>query len=532
MNHSTHNSAAQVAIASQNNSFVETMNAIFSQSGFMPHGHCYLWKPFLVSLHVLSDTLIGLAYISISVTLYVLVKRIQLPFNKIVVCFGVFIGACGLTHFMEVWNLWNVDYWWSAWVKVITAIASVGTGIYLFQLRHAIVQVAEAAKLAEQRRLDLENLTVELETRVEERTAQLRESEEQFRTLVNSIPQLAWEADADGKVIWINKQWYKYTGQSENTIETWAEAFHKDDLKDVSDQYALALKEKKSVQYEARIKNSTGDYRWFLIQLQPFKNSRGEVTKWFGTDTDIHEQKIHSQELQVSVRERDEFISIASHEMKTPLTSMKMQLDMTKNMMEKNNYQVTDVDRMKKMFVVFDRQIERLTRLVEDMLDASQASVGKLNLVKERMNLNEMTQNIIERLSPQFIANGNNVVLEARESIDGFWDAFRLEQVILNLLSNSLKYAAGSKIEVTLRKTATMAIIKVQDYGMGIAKDEQQKIFTRFERAVSANNISGLGLGLYITKEILNRHGGTIRVDSDLGKGATFIIEIPLEVNP
>ena len=529
MNHSTHH-PAQVSIVTQKDGFAETINNIFSQSGFMPHGHCYLWKPFLVSLHVLSDALIGLAYISISITLYILVKRIQLPFNKIVLCFGVFIGACGLTHFMEIWNLWNADYWWSAWIKVITAIASVGTGIYLFQLRHAIVQVAEAAKLAEQRRLDLEALTIELERRVEERTAQLSESEEEFRTLVNSIPQLAWVADQEGNSTWINKQWYNYTGLPEGDVQSWSKAFHEEDLKFISEIYARAIKEKKSAQYEARIRNAEGDYRWFLIQLLPFKNAKGEVTKWFGTNTDIHEQKMRNQELQASVKKRDEFITVASHEIKTPLTSMKMQLQMTRTMMEKNNYQIYDPDKIKKMFEVSNRQIDRLTRLVDDMLDASLVSGGNLTLFRENVNLNDIVQTVIDRLTPQFEISNNTVVVMAKETIIGNWDAFRLEQVLMNLFTNSIKYAAGSKIEVMLEKTQSKAILKVRDYGIGIAKDQQHKIFSRFERAISAKNISGLGLGLYISKEILNRHGGSIRVDSELGKGAMFIIELPIEV--
>jgi len=142
-----------------------TQNSIwdyFSQTGFMPHGHCFLWKPGLLSAHIISDSLIGVAYISIALILYALAKRLKLEFSSILLFFGVFIGACGLTHFVQIWTLWNPDYWMSASVKAITAIASVGTGFYLFRLRTPIVNVTEAARLAEARRIKLEESTFDL----------------------------------------------------------------------------------------------------------------------------------------------------------------------------------------------------------------------------------------------------------------------------------------------------------------------------------------------------------------------------------
>jgi signal transduction histidine kinase len=142
----------------------EVLRDLFLGAWYMPHGHCYLWKPGLVWLHVVSDTLIGAAYLLISLVLYALVRRIRLPFSTMVVAFGVFIGACGLTHFMGVWNVWNSAYWLAGWVKALTAIASVLTGAYLLKARPAIVAVADAARLSEQRRLELETKNRELES--------------------------------------------------------------------------------------------------------------------------------------------------------------------------------------------------------------------------------------------------------------------------------------------------------------------------------------------------------------------------------
>jgi signal transduction histidine kinase/CheY-like chemotaxis protein len=142
-------------------------------SHYMPHGHCYLWEPWLVGTHVVSDTLIGVAYLSISISLYLLIKKIRIPFSFLFVAFGIFIGACGLTHFMEVWTLWTPDYWMSAMVKVVTALASVATAVALFPLTPKVVAFAEAAKLSEERGVKLEAAYADLELRVKERTADL-----------------------------------------------------------------------------------------------------------------------------------------------------------------------------------------------------------------------------------------------------------------------------------------------------------------------------------------------------------------------
>jgi len=151
------------------------LSDLFSSDGFMPHGHCYLWKPELVWTHVTSDMLIGLAYISISLTLYALIRKIRLPFSTMVLSFGVFIAACGATHFMEVLTLWQPFYWESALVKILTALASVSTAVWLIHLAPKIVDFAATAKLAERNRLELQRTNNELRIRTEElqRTNQL-----------------------------------------------------------------------------------------------------------------------------------------------------------------------------------------------------------------------------------------------------------------------------------------------------------------------------------------------------------------------
>jgi len=172
MNHDMHHATG--AVANDGAWLPELLKDLFTGAWYMPHGHCYLWKPGLVWLHAISDTLIGAAYVLISLVLYALVRRIRLPFSTMVVAFGVFIGACGLTHFMEVWNIWYSAYWLAGWVKALTAVASVLTGVFLLKARPTIIAVTDSARMSEQRRVELETKTRELEALY----ARLRQADE------------------------------------------------------------------------------------------------------------------------------------------------------------------------------------------------------------------------------------------------------------------------------------------------------------------------------------------------------------------
>jgi C4-dicarboxylate-specific signal transduction histidine kinase len=177
---------------------LDTLKAYFSEDGFMPHGHCYSWNPALVDTMVTSDLLIGIAYVSISLSLYLLVRKIRLPFSSMFIAFGLFIGACGATHFMEVFTLWHPVYWVAALVKVITAVASVLTALLLFPIAPKIVAVAETAKLAEQHRLNLQTTNQELELKTTELANTNRLLAEQQKVLAHSAKMSALGEMAGG----------------------------------------------------------------------------------------------------------------------------------------------------------------------------------------------------------------------------------------------------------------------------------------------------------------------------------------------
>lgn len=222
---------------------------------------------------------------------------------------------------------------------------------------------------------------------------------------------------------------------------------------------------------------------------------------------------------------RDEFISIASHELKTPLTSLKLQTQMTRRHITKPD--ATAADKMKKQLDYTVHQIDRLDKLVDDMLDISRINTGKLIIHKEKFDLSELVLELVERFTPQFEAAKCTIKTNIDPNVSGNWDPFKIEQVINNLFSNAIRYSPKNPITIGLKIIENNAVLNVQDEGIGIEAKNLERIFERFERVSST--ISGLGLGLYITRQILDLHSGTIKVESELGKGSNFIIHLPLE---
>lgn len=231
------------------------------------------------------------------------------------------------------------------------------------------------------------------------------------------------------------------------------------------------------------------------------------------------------------VASRDDFLSIASHELKTPLTSLKLQAQVMMRAISRNDPAALSQEKVSHLVKQIDNQTTRLTRLVDDMLDISRIRTGRLKIVRDTVNLNEIILDVIERLKPQFIKTiGETPDHDLFPNVIGRWDRFRLEQVLTNLFTNAIRYGSGNPVKIRTELEGRCVRIYVTDQGIGIAKENIIKIFERFERAgMSSSEVSGLGLGLFITAQIVKAHGGEIRVESELGKGSTFIVELPLD---
>ncbi len=239
--------------------------------------------------------------------------------------------------------------------------------------------------------------------------------------------------------------------------------------------------------------------------------------------------KASEETLSTALKVRDDFFSIASHELKTPLTSLKLHTQMIQRGIKQNDPTVYSQERVNALIEQTDKQTQRLERVVDDMLDISRIKTGKLTIEKEFVNLSDLVSDVIARMTGQFqMIPGGAPRLKLSKDSDGFWDPIRIEQVITNLLTNALKYGSNNEIDVEVSALPNEVLLSVKDYGRGISPEYKEKIFNSFERAgVSASEISGLGLGLYISKQIVRSHGGEIWVESEPGHGSLFRVKLP-----
>jgi PAS domain S-box-containing protein len=232
---------------------------------------------------------------------------------------------------------------------------------------------------------------------------------------------------------------------------------------------------------------------------------------------------------QEAIRVRDEFLSIASHELKTPLTPLQLQLDSLSAALRNPS---PDGDLLNRRLETAKRQTRRLTKLVENLLDVSRISAGRLSLERESCDLGVLAAEIVERFGADAATASCRLNVHVDQPVVGQWDRLRLEQLLSNLLANALKYGAGKPIEIEVRKEAGEARLSIADQGIGIAAEDRSRIFGRFERAVPLTHYGGLGLGLYIARQIVDAHGGSIVVDSAPGRGAIFTVRLPLAPAP
>lgn len=243
---------------------------------------------------------------------------------------------------------------------------------------------------------------------------------------------------------------------------------------------------------------------------------------------EISEERRAAQELKDAILARDEFISIASHELKTPMTSLRLINEFKQHQIKINHPEAYRPESIDQYMVKTNDILSRMDRLIDDMLDISRIRTGKLTLRMAPADLVEVAKNVLEHFQAIFAAHSiEPISFQAPDQVLLDFDKMRIEQVIQNLLQNALKYGKGKKVEVFINDFPDKVQLTVKDQGMGVAPEKQQRIFERFERAVLPSEISGLGLGLYISSEILHLHQGNITLESTLGVGSSFTFELP-----
>jgi len=361
--------------------------------------------------------------------------------------------------------------------------------------------------------------------------ATLRQSEAKFRTIANAMPQMVWSARPDGAHDYFNQQWYDFTGLPAGSTDgdDWSEAFHPEDQPQTWAlwRHSLATGELYEVQY--RLRHRSGQYRWTLGRALPVRDDEGRITRWMGTCTDIHDQKLAEEELRQANRHKDDFLAMLAHELRNPLAPISTAARLLA--LSAGNETV-----VRQVSAIISRQVTHMTELVDDLLDVSRVTRGLVELHTETMNVKLVIASALEQAMPLVESRGHTVTQRlgaAPALVQG--DKTRLVQVLANLLNNAAKYTPqGGQIALELEVHESQVRLSVSDNGSGIAPELLPRIFELFTQAERTPDRvqGGLGVGLALVKHIVALHGGTVEARSEgLGRGSAFMVTLPLSEN-
>jgi PAS domain S-box-containing protein len=366
-------------------------------------------------------------------------------------------------------------------------------------------------------RMTVMNITDRKRYETELLKARRREEEEKkrFRFMAEMTPAIIWTASASGIPDYVNARFAQYTGYPFRRSVLPSITIY-NELKVLMEKWKNSVREGIELEMEIRLQSFGGDYQWFLLKAIPYHDDTGRLVKWFGTCTNIHQQRQMQERM-------DEFISIASHELKTPITSVKANLELLL-LMEK--------DEQRRAFLqkAFSGS-NKMLNLVNALLDVSKIQVGHIQLNKDKIVMDTTVENAVESIKAVYPFGKVNLTNKAPGTVI-FADPIRIEQVIANLISNAIKYSPGSnRADITVWKQGREVVVSVRDYGIGIDQSKLDKIFNRFYRVgdkKNSNRFSGLGIGLYITQQIVLLHDGQIWVESKIGEGSVFYVSFPV----
>jgi two-component system, chemotaxis family, CheB/CheR fusion protein len=340
-----------------------------------------------------------------------------------------------------------------------------------------------------------------------------------LKMILESMPQMTFSASSDGSFTYFNNFFIEYTGLSLNkALENgWLPVINPEQEKEILKAWKHSIKTLENFNVEFQLKRKRdGMYRWHLCRATAIVTDEGIVLSWVGTATDIDEQKAKE-------KAKDEFIAVASHELRTPLTSAKAYIQLVENSMQKNNN--PDIIYAKKAGI----SLERLNILVMELLDVSKIQHGKLEINRTVFNFNDMLNDAVE--SVQIASPKHTIVKSGKINNKISGDEDRLKQVVINLLSNAVKYSPETnKVYINATQENSSIKVSVKDEGLGIRKKNLNKVFERYYREENHYpKFQGLGIGLSIAKDIIQRHNGKIWAESEPGKGSTFYFTIPVK---
>jgi PAS domain S-box-containing protein len=375
----------------------------------------------------------------------------------------------------------------------------------------------------------IDALILAAEKATEHALTALREDggEERFRTLADNIAQLAWSADESGSIIWYNQRWYDYTGTTLDQVEGWGwqDLVHPDHAERVVAEIRRCFETGERWEDTFPLRGHDGDYRWFLSRAFPIRDAAGLVARWFGTHTDITDQRAAEEALREADRHKTEFLAWLSHELRNPFGVVCTSLLVIKRA-------GTDSEQGRDALSVINRQITQMGRLLEDLLDVTRIAKDKILLRRESADLNEIVRTVGDDHRELFEREGIHFEVRLTEPLPAHLDSARVRQIVGNLLLNAMKYTPrGGHVTLSVEARTHEGVIEVRDDGAGIPPGLIARIFEPLmqdSRTIHRSQ-GGLGLGLFVVKGLVALLGGTVGASSEgPGCGAVFTIRLPL----
>ncbi|MEO7599348.1 MAG: ATP-binding protein [Opitutus sp.] len=431
--------------------------------------------------------------------------------------------------------------WWD--VIVTPIMGANGKPGQILSVARDVTGVREVEEALQRSQAAIEQHAQTLEARLEElrlakaqsesSAASVAESAERFRLLSDVVSLQFWTATVSGEMDYANQQALEYLGtdlQRDVVGSAWLQFVHPDDLPAALSAWQVSISSGERYEVKFRLRSKMGEYRWFLVRADALRGGDGNIIRWFGSNTDIHELKHAQDAVERASRAKDDFLAALSHELRTPLTPVLM----TASALADDQRLPAEV---REQLGMMERNIELEARLIDDLLDLTTISNGKLQLRAARCDAHALIDLAVEIVRDE--ANAKNLPIERQYDADQpmlMADPARFQQVVWNLLRNSVKFTPpGGRIIIQTRKHRQQdgrewLCIDVTDTGIGIAANQLDQIFRPFEQGdrKGAHRFGGLGLGLAIARAVVDLHGGRITARSDgLDRGATFLVELP-----
>lgn len=389
---------------------------------------------------------------------------------------------------------------------------------------------------------------IEVRDTTQEKLAQqeIVASAERFRMLLEAMPQIAWTAKPNGDLDYLNERWWtEYSDQKERfgLGASWIAAVHPDDVEQTTKAWANSYNNGLDYETQFRMKRLNYGYRWHLVRALPLRNKAGEVVKWFGTSTDIHEQRLalehlaqaeaqlkeantelsrKNQELTRTNADLDNFIYTASHDLRAPIINLEGLLQALEEELG------VPAENIKPLLGMMDKAIMRFKKTIEDLTDISKVQRSIEEEVAEKINLHELLEEVKESVSELIRKEGATVSKDFSEADHIYFSHKNLRSVLYNLVSNAIKYRSPERepvVQVSTARVGEQIRLRVQDNGLGVDMNYTEQLFTMFKRL--HDHVEGSGVGLYIVKRIIENANGHIQVSSQVGKGTTIDVYLP-----